>query len=282
VQVYELHVEGEATPGGGTRGVTLNTDGSLFVNGLVDFTGVGATDSLTINAGRAIEVNTDTGGIRITDGSGKLSGVLALNADNVWIVSQSLLSQLEQDPNFAGRDEALGSNSGTATPDGFVRAGTVTAGVSGSFLVQNSGTPQLFAGIDTGDGGLSIESTGSSPATVIAYGRKTQSNGTVLTNDDFFGSVKVSGAGGFTEGSAVNGCKIGGASCGQQPTYTIDMATILGPIGEATDKDKDKDESDDGNSDPAMRLINTVPLTLDKQIDDPVTSGGDIISGQTN
>jgi hypothetical protein len=65
------------------------------------------------------------------------------------------------------------------------------------------------------------------------------------------------------------------------------MASILGPLDQTNspddEKKKDKDEgedSDDGSGvDPSLRLINTTPINLDKTVDDPVTSGGDVVIG---
>jgi hypothetical protein len=260
----------------------------VLVNGVIGYTTAGADDSLTINAGDILAVNTDSGGIQITNPAGNLTGTLTLSADNIWVASGNLLEQLAQNPNFEGRDAALAANSGTANPDGFIRAGTVHAAVGNSFFVQNSGTPELFGGIDTGDGGLSIAGTGNSLATVIAFGRQTNADGTVLTNQDFIGSVETEGVG-FTDGSVVNGCAIGGGTCGvtDEPEFVVDMATILGPLDQANgddegDKNDDDDEGDneDGSKvDPSMRLINTTPINLQQQIDDPVTSGGDVVIG---
>lgn len=287
VQVGDANIEGSATSGGGITNVTVNTGGSVFVNGQVDFANAGATDTLTINAGHVIEVNTDSGGIEMTDSAGALSGVLTLKADNIWVASRSILDQLETDVNFAGRDTALATNSGTANQDGFVRAGTVTATVADSLLVQNSGTADLFAGIDTGAGGLSVTNTGTVPATLIVFGRQTTGTGTVITNQDFLGTVALTGTGGFTDDSSVNGCVIGG-TCGEAPTTPgIDMASILGPLDETnspSDEDKKKkdkgDESDDGSgNDPSLRLINTTPINNAPPIDEPVTSGGDVVVG---
>ena len=165
-----------------------------------------------------------------------------------------------------------------------LRAGAITASVADSFLVQNSGTPQLFAGIDTGPGGLSIASTGTTPAVLIVYGRQTNATGTLITNQDFLGSVAVTGTGGFTTDSSVNGCEIGSTNCGK-PTFTIDMASILGPLNDNGDdkkkkKDKQGDQGDDGSSaDPSLRLINTTPINNAPPITEPVTSGGDVIVG---
>jgi hypothetical protein len=286
VKIYDASIDGSATSGGGTSQVSVNSEGSVFVLGIVDFTNAGANDTLAIKAGNRIEVNTDTGGIQITDNTGALTGKLNLTAKDIWVASGSVLAQLEADPNFAGRDTALGTNSGTANQDGFLRAGTISALIGDSLLVQNSGTTDLFAGIDTGAGGLSIETVGTTPATVVAYGRQTNPDGTVITNQDFLNSVDLTGTGGFTDDSAVNGCAIGG-TCTQEAPFTIDMASILGPLDQTNSpddekkKDKDEDEdSDDGSSvDPSLKLINTTPINLDKTVDEPVTSGGDVVIG---
>ncbi len=292
VHIFNVEIDGSQTAGGGLHAVTLNTDGSVMVNGVIDYANAGANDSLTINAGETIAINTDTGGIQITNPGGSLTGTLTLAADNIWVASGTLLDQLLANPNFEGRSAALAVNSGIANPDGFVRAGAVHAAVGNTLFVQNSGTPELFGGIDTGDGGLTIEGTGSSPATVIAFGRQTNADGTVLTNQDFIGSVETEGQVGFTEDSVVNGCFFGG-SCGggqdfEEPVFGVDMASILGPLDQGTsddgttsdEDDDDSDDSEDGSkADPSMRLINTTPINLEQQIDDPVTSGGDVVVG---
>ena len=282
IQVFDANIDGSATSGGGVTNFTLNTGGSVFVRGLVNWTNAGANDTLTFNAGNLILVNTDTGGIQLTNSAGNLAGTLALNANNVWVVNGALLSQLQADVNFAGRDAALGANSGIANQQGFVRAGAITANVGNTFLVQNSGTPQLFAGIDTGAGGLSVNSTGATPAILIIYGRQTAANGAVITNEDFLSSVNVGGTGGFTPDSSVNGCEIGSAASCDAPTFFLDNSSLLGPLSEDSDDDKKKDQDQaegDAHVDPSMRLINTTPINLDHTINDPVTSGGDVIVG---
>ena len=51
---------------GGVSDVTVNTGGSIIVEGMIDFTGARADDSLALIAGNAIEVITDAGGISMT------------------------------------------------------------------------------------------------------------------------------------------------------------------------------------------------------------------------
>mgnify|MGYP003296402668 CR=1 FL=1 len=61
-----------------------------------------------LNAGNNIEVNTDTGSLAMLDSTDKLAGALSLNAANVWIADQSILTKLEADPNYTARDADLG------------------------------------------------------------------------------------------------------------------------------------------------------------------------------
>lgn len=285
VRIFDVDIAGTGIPGGGIGSVAVNTDGNILVLGDVRYQGVGANDTLTLNGGNSIQVSTDTGSIVLTDSAGHLAGHLALNADNVWVADASVLSQLAANPNFPTRDTALGTNNGANNPDGFVRAGSITSEVANSFLVQNSGTAEQFAGIDAGAGGVAITSNSTTPATVIAYGRQTQADGTLITNENFLASVQLSGTGGFTNDSEVNGCAVGGGPC-HDALFAFDPSSVLGGITQDdsdSDKDKkDQDSDENGDSsavDPALRLINTTPVNLDRQIDTPVTSGGDLVVG---
>src|SRR4029453_2751070 len=106
IMVYDVQIEGSGTEGGHVSDVTLNTGSSILVEGQVDFINAGADDSLTLNAGQNIEVNTDTGGIQMTDSAGDYAGTLNLNAINVWAADSGVLPPPEGDPNFSGRDDA--------------------------------------------------------------------------------------------------------------------------------------------------------------------------------
>ena len=145
IAVGDVNVSGSAdlTNGPGAGTVTMNSDGSIFVHGLIDFIDAVPGDSLTLNASNAIEVITDTGGISMTDSSGGLAGALTLNASDIWVASQSIIDQLELDPNFTGRADALRTNTGPVNPDGYVRAGGITVQVGDTFFVQNSGTATI-------------------------------------------------------------------------------------------------------------------------------------------
>src|SRR5207249_4365573 len=112
----------------------------VFVEGNVLAVNAGSDDTLTINAGKNIEVNTDRGSIAMFGADDQLGGTLTLNADNIWIADQAILTKLEADPNYSGRDAALSVNSGTSNLNGFVGADTIAIGVSNTLFGQNSGT----------------------------------------------------------------------------------------------------------------------------------------------
>src|SRR5206468_2748286 len=85
-----------------TGTVTANAGGSVLINGLISFENAGAGDSLNITAGNAIELNTDTGSVVMTDSAGNPAGALNLTAPNIWVGDTALLSQLESTPDFEG------------------------------------------------------------------------------------------------------------------------------------------------------------------------------------
>jgi hypothetical protein len=291
VSVLDAEIEGSQTAGGGISHVTVNTGGSIVVSGNVNYVNAAATDSLTLNAGERIEVVTDTGSIAMTNSADQLSGSLALKAHDIWVASQSVLDQLEADPDFDGRDAALAANNGPVNPDGYLQAGGITVTMLGSsFMVQNSGTATDFAGLSVGSGGLTIVNQGNDPATVILFGRQVGSGGTVVSNEEFAGDVVVSGPGGVTTDSTVNSCSLG-AICGQTqdpeiPPQVAASDSAMGPLAtsEPTSQSDDSDDNDDDqdngdaesdSTDASAHLINTGPLQNSEIIDEPITSGND-------
>jgi hypothetical protein len=58
------------------------------------------------------------------------------------------------------------------------------------------------------------------------------------------------------------------------------VASDQGDQGDQSDQgDGSDDKGDNGKVDPSLRLINTTPIRLDQNIDEPVTSGGDVVIG---
>ena len=109
----------------------------------------------------------------MTDSAAALAGTLNLTAHDIWVADQAIITQLEADPNFAGRNDALAANAGADNQAGYLQAGAIVADLLGSSLmVQNTGTTDSPAGLSVGDGGLTIVNEGADPATVIVFGHE--------------------------------------------------------------------------------------------------------------
>ena len=123
-----------------------------------------------------------------------------------------LSASLRTNPNFEGRDAALGQSDGL-NPLGFVGAGAVEVQFADTFLVQNSGTPTDMGGITVGDGGLTVSTTGEGPGDMFIYGR--QEERWYVTNDDFVPTVTLAAGSTFTANSAINECLL--TQCARPP-----------------------------------------------------------------
>ena len=70
-----------------------------------------------------------------------------------------------------------------------------------------------------------------------------------------------------------------------RPSEDLDQDVNDGANQSTSESEDEQDEGDneDGSKvDPSMRLINTTPINIEQQIDDPVTSGGDIVVGYSS
>jgi hypothetical protein len=271
----------------------VNTDASVLIDGLVLFSGASATDSLAINAGDSIQINTTDGGrIAMTNAAeDRPSGLLTLTSDNIWVGSDSLLSQLNANVNFAGRDALVGTNPGVEVPEGYLIAGGMTLSLGDTLFVQNSGAGQAYAGITVGAGGLTVQTTGAAPAQVVAYGRKMNPDGTFVTGNQFFSQVNFTKATShYTAQSEFNECLINTGCVAAGGGGALGPEAILGPVDLmgnpeetiewASDEDfgqtgAEGEEGGEGIADWSTQLFGTGSLTDDALVDEGVTSGGD-------
>jgi hypothetical protein len=63
------------------------------------------------------------------------------------------------------------------------------------------------------------------------------------------------------------------------PQQIADELSGDGDQGDSDQGDSSDDKGDKGKVDPSLRLINATPISLDQSIDEPVTSGGDVVIG---
>ena len=244
----------------------ISTPGTVRVDGALLFANAGAANRILIGAGARLEVATPGGGVRVRDAAGAPAGTLALVADDIWVTDPQTLGQLAADPDFAGRNQALEMNQGEDNPRGWIEADEIRLVPTTTLFVQNSGTPAAFGGLTVGAGGLTILPRGDEPASVFAFGRRLNPDGSFTTNVPFFFQVdySFSDSAGYTDESEFNGCFINNPRCGAPfggvPGGSRDFVLRSFPIppqeppGEAVDEDA---------------------FAADPLIEEPVTSGSD-------
>ena len=270
---------GGAAAGIGTLAIVTpgiaRVDGNLLING------ARAADGISLTATARLEVVTPTGSVRVRDAAGAPAGSLTLGSNNLWVASAALIDRLRLDPNFAGRGAALLDSGGTDVPRGYVEAGGVTLNTGGTLFVQNTApargtfaTGTAFAGITAGPGGLTIRSSGT-PATVTAFGRRLNGDGSFTTGYDYFFAVNFQTAGGaglgtaYTGASTFNTCIIVAGQCpAQAPLNAVPgRDPTTGPTGGADaiqlPPGAERDE-----------LVDT-SFAAEPLIEEPVISGGE-------
>ncbi|WP_446653160.1 beta strand repeat-containing protein [Blastomonas sp.] len=311
VEIRALTMNGSSASSGvnlnGAEGsLTINTSGTIRVNGNAVFNSMAATNRVSLNANR-VEINADSGGLFLNGSSP--GGILSINANNIHIASASLLERLAENVNFTGRDNALGLPIATSRPDGVIQASSLRFTVGSTLLIQNTGTSLLNAGFFGRVGSFQVTPRSSqsqgTPSLIdlVIYGQLLDTgdlvrNGTSVRDLIFPRSTSSSGQdsggpSGFTSTSSVNGCLLSAISCGgggiteQGPTVVV-HAGPPPPKPAAEREQKQEQEEAEAAAEEAARgeaaprrpimppvtIVNTRRLGVEPIIDEPVTSGG--------
>lgn len=311
VEIRALTMNGSSASSGvnlnGAEGsLTINTSGTIRVNGNAVFNSMAATNRVSLNANR-VEINADSGGLFLNGSSP--GGILSINANNIHIASASLLERLAENVNFTGRDSALGLPIATSRPDGVIQASSLRFTVGSTLLIQNTGTSLLNAGFFGRVGSFQVTPRSSqsqgTPSLIdlVIYGQLLDTgdlvrNGTSVRDLIFPRSTSSSGQdsggpSGFTSTSSVNGCLLSAISCGgggiteQGPTVVV-HAGPPPPKPAAEREQKQEQEEAEAAAEEAARgeaaprrpimppvtIVNTRRLGVEPIIDEPVTSGG--------
>ena len=281
--------------------------GSLRVTGAINGTGLGATDALTLAAGR-VEIDATTGGVSLRGSGEQLAGALTLTGQRIHVAEGAILDRLAADPNYAARDADLARAPVTQRPDGVVRAGQmivklvdppgqVSAAVGTaalppySVLVQNVGTSRIPAGFAATTAEI-VSPSGAAPGSIDL-----NVNGQLIAPSGTLTGVAVRDAlmaddnpARFTASSLINGCALTGP-CGSvqaplDPTPAISTEIALLTTVPADDalfgneeaiEDNEEEGGDDSASSPIAPpapLFNTKPLEQKSDTDEPVSGGG--------
>lgn len=311
VEIRALTMNGSTASSGvnlnGAEGsLTINTPGTIRVNGNAVFNAMAATNRVSLNANR-VEINADTGGLFLNGSSP--GGILSINANNIHVASASLLERLAENVNFTGRDAALGLPIATSRPDGVIQASSLRFTVGSTLLIQNTGTSLLNAGFFGRVGSFQVTPRSSqsqgTPSLIdlVIYGQLLDTgdlvrNGTSVRDLIFPRSTSSTGQdsggpSGFTSTSSVNGCLLSAISCGgggvteQSPTV-ISHAGPPPPQPAAEREQQQEQEEAEAAAEEAARgeaaprrpimppvtIVNTRRLGVEPIIDEPVTSGG--------
>jgi len=284
------------------------------VEGQVDFVDTDITDTFTISAEGQIEIVTP-GGIRVLNPAGDPGGALFLSSNNIWVGDSDLIALLQDDASFAGRNDQLRvAAAGSDDPLGYVRARQVSIEFADTFLVRNTGDSVEQGGILVGDGGLSIFGSDNSEGDLdaFAYGARLDSQGNLITGEDFFNEVNFNNDGStgsvtYTDASEFNDCIINTGECpttGPGPDPDPPVEPPVEPPSEGSEEVSIPLNNPNVIEGPIMSVspIAAAPAVLDEEfgidfpafiaepdeqdeeeIDDPVSSGGDSsIYGQGN
>jgi filamentous hemagglutinin family protein len=270
------------TGGGAAAGIgtlAIATPGIARVEGNLLMTGARPADGIALTATQRLEAVTPAGSVRVRDGAGAPGGTLAITSNNIWVASAAIIDRLRLDANYAGRDGELIDSGGVDAPRGYVEANAVTLITGGTLFVQNTTQARgtfasglEFGGISAGPGGLVIRSA-AAPATVTAFGRRLNADGSSTIGYDYFFAVNFQPPGalaaGYTGASTFNTCNIVAGACPAKvpPTTVPGRDPLIGPTG----------GSDSVQLPPAAEADDAIDTSFAAEplIEEPVTSGGE-------
>ncbi|MEZ5707793.1 MAG: hypothetical protein R3E02_00220 [Blastomonas sp.] len=280
--------------------LTVSTFGTLRVIGNATFASMASGNSVNLSGGE-IQVVANTGGLFLQGNSP--GGILNLTGENIYIVSDAILSELADDPDYAGRDAALAISLSTPRPDGVVQAAVLNFNVTQRLLIQNTGASGTAAGFLTYDDGFNVIGPDVDPVDMVVWGQVLDSQGTPITNGNTRDAIYPGGAPStFTANSAINGCLLTASTCTAVPPDGPDVdpdtetetPTVIATV-EAQEHGKPKSQTEEDeqeeeeraaeeaakeatrSSSPILRpvsIVNARRLAVEPDVNEPVTSGG--------
>ncbi len=288
---------GDMTVTGGQLGAlgtfSIQTPGSILIDGAVRFTGLGSGNAFTLYAGPSIVLDNQLGSVDLRGSGNALAGSIDFTADTIMAASSAAQSALAGLTDPAAIDTVLGSNDGAVKDLGVLRADAIRFTVSNALYIQNTGAGSLYPfrrGFTAGAGGLTISASsfsgapssgsaspsGSAPLVVI-NGQATGGS-TVVSGLDTIPLVQINGqpapaSTGALAGSTINGCDftdIGNCHQALPPEFTPTRDRIEQPLDATSDPRVEKQAM----ITTGVELEDVGLLPYEPLIDEPVTGSG--------
>lgn len=252
-----------------------NAFGVVQVEGALRLENAGVNDGIAIVAPGRVQIINPQGSIRVLGANGLPGGTLGIASANIWSATQSIIDQLVANPNFAGRNEALRTNSGATAERGYIEGGEILLRVGDTLLVQNSGTADTFAGITVVQNTLTVQPTSTDPVDVYAFGRRINADGSFVTNSPYFREVEFGYGSGYLASAEFNLCVIATGVCPDDappeppppPEFPAGAEVVEGPVEET--------EESVPPPNPDRQEFVDVSFATESLLEEPVTSGGD-------
>jgi hypothetical protein len=218
VVVGAMTVTSRANTQGGQLGaqgaLTIQTQGRVRVTGAVALTGVGDANSVVIQAGDSIEIESPSGSIDLRGPNNALGGTIRLGAVDIIAASAGTTEAIRGSADIAAITTKLDTNDGPTIDEGILRARGLRFTVSSGLYIQNTGAGTNAAqrrGFTSGLGGIAITANAGSSPRIAINGQATATSGVLTTGLDAIPLVTVNeqpapSATGYAAGSTINGC----------------------------------------------------------------------------
>ena len=294
VEIQDVDIFGSLDDG--VSAISVFSEGTLGVTGLVDYQFAGPGDQLQLGAASQITVLLDVvngepagGALFMTDGNGDLAGTITMFAPTIVAVDSDILGQLADDFEFPGLADALAAEQGFAEPDAYIAADTVGLFGEDYIYTQNWGAGGIFSGVAVGPGGFTLQQDGDTLPNLlnaIVYGIQVNGVDDFTTNSDFFAIVEfnMEPANHFTTASTLNDCNIVNGACGlvvsenEEVVEAVTTATYTELPPEVTAQVTEVVEQSEADAEFGVDfpgLFNPPSVQDDSVVREPVTSGGD-------
>ena len=286
VRVEALDIRGaNASDPNVTGRLSISAAADVDLVGAVRFNNASADNELSIISGQRFFLDTESGSVWMTDGTA-LAGTFHVQARTILMSSRAAAADLANATTIGARNDRLGRNDGAMNLDGYVRAGAIVLAAADGIYAQNSGAnsnnPDDRAGITAGEGGITLVNLGQRPLEVIINGRQMTSAGTI-TGAALIPRLQTQGGSAgnafFAVGSTVNGCVIGGASCGvviepPPPTSPFEFSFAVRDVIERVLDDEGEDSLTQPPTVAFTELVSVEGYPFAPVIDEPVTGTG--------